>query len=97
MPAPAKPKPVQFLEVEETEINIQWDPVEGATGYKLLVKDFSVEGDWSVPEVMKHEFDGALLIFVGWWVSGTQQLLSRPTNQSTPNQPQPTHRAGPLN
>ena len=58
MPVPAKPRPVEFLEVEETEINIQWEPVEGATGYKIFVKDFSIEGDWNVPEVMKHEFDG---------------------------------------
>ena len=58
MPAPAKPKGVEFLEVEETEINLRWDPVEGATGYRVLVKDFSIEGDWNVPEVMTHTFDG---------------------------------------
>lgn len=64
MPVPAKPRPVEFLEVEETEINVQWEPVEGATGYKIFVKDFSIEGDWNVPEVMKHEFDGSYSLWL---------------------------------
>lgn len=58
MAPPSKPKGVVFGDVEETEISISWEKVEGATGYKVLVKDFSIEGDWNVPEVMVHEFDG---------------------------------------
>jgi hypothetical protein len=59
----AKPDPVEFLEVEETQINVRWKRVEGATGYTVIVKDFSVEGDWDVPEnVMVHKFDGRELL-----------------------------------
>ena len=58
MPVPPKPAPVKFGEIEETEINVEWTPVEGATSYKVIVRDFAA--DPNDPEAdMVFNFDGA--------------------------------------
>ena len=53
----AQPKPLSFGDVTETTIAISWKPVEGATGYKVMVVDFGIEEGWKSDKVMVHKFD----------------------------------------
>ena len=46
--APGKPR---CDNPTETSIDVQWDPVEGATGYKIVVREFPK--DWSEARIVE--------------------------------------------
>jgi hypothetical protein len=52
-----QPKPVKFGDVTETTIDITWQAVEGANGYRVMVVDFGIEEGWKSDKVMVHKFD----------------------------------------
>ena len=52
-----KVKPVKFLEATETTIEVEWEAVPGAKGYRLYVVDFGVEEQWKSDKVMVHKYD----------------------------------------
>eukprot|EP00939_MAST-03C_sp_MAST-3C-sp1_P003432 g3432.t1 len=56
----AKPqtKPVKFGEATETSIEVSWEAIPEATGYRLYVIDFGIEESWKSDKVMVHKFDG---------------------------------------
>lgn len=51
-----KPKALKFGEVTETSIEVKWEAVEGAKGYRVMVVDFGIEEGWKSDKVMVHKF-----------------------------------------
>ena len=47
-----KPSPPRCLEPSETAVKLAWDAVDGATGYRILSKEFPQE--WSAAKT--HEY-----------------------------------------
>ena len=56
--AKVQTKPVKFGEATETSIEVSWEAIPGATGYRLYVVDFGIEESWKSDKVMVHKFDG---------------------------------------